>query len=337
MTATLNRRGLLKLGLTAGLGLAFARRPPEDEAPAHPLGRALLSYVTVYARPSARAATVRRVNYDGLIPLLETLTGEDVTSARNRWFRTPGGFVATNNVQPVGLRIHWPPVEVPTTGLLLEVSVPYADARPRPLDDATPRYRYYFGTTHWSYQLFRTDAGRPWYALYDDRLNETLYVRAELMRPLWKDEWSPLSADVPPDDKRIEVDTTKQWLEAFEGDRSVRRVRIASGRRFSAAADYRTPLGEYAIQRKRPSRHMAAGDRAAADSYDLPGVPWVSYFNGGIAFHGTYWHNDYGFSKSHGCINMPTEAAKWLFRWSLPQAGAGERLVEGVGTRVIVR
>ena len=55
------------------------------------------------------------------------------------------------------------------------------------------------------------------------------------------------------------------------------------------------------------------------DGYDLPGVPWVSYFSGnGAALRGTYWHNDFGTPKSAGCINLRPEDARWLFRWSLP-------------------
>ena len=47
----------------------------------------------------------------------------------------------------------------------------------------------------------------------------------------------------------------------------------------------------------------AADHRPAA--YELPGVPWVSYFTGnGVAFHGTYWHDNFGSPTSHGCLNM---------------------------------
>ena len=64
---------------------------------------------------------------------------------------------------------------------------------------------------------------------------------------------------------------------------------------------------------------MASEDLAAANSYDLPGVPWVSYITGsGISFHGTYWHNDFGKPRSHGCINLSPEAARWIYRWTLP-------------------
>jgi hypothetical protein len=35
----------------------------------------------------------------------------------------------------------------------------------------------------------------------------------------------------------------------------------------------------------------------------------------GHAFHGTYWHENFGAPMSHGCINMRTEEANWVFRW----------------------
>lgn len=50
---------------------------------------------------------------------------------------------------------------------------------------------------------------------------------------------------------------------------------------------------------------------SGADFY-LPGVKWVQYFYSEYAFHGTYWHDDFGIPKSHGCVNMTNADAKWL-------------------------
>lgn len=80
---------------------------------------------------------------------------------------------------------------------------------------------------------------------------------------------------------------------------------------------------------------MAAGD-IAASGFDLPGVPWVQYITkSGISFHGTFWHNDYGRPRSHGCINMTCSAAKWLYRWSAPNVAFNKEFsYGGVGTKV---
>jgi hypothetical protein len=52
--------------------------------------------------------------------------------------------------------------------------------------------------------------------------------------------------------------------------------------------------------------------------------------------HGTYWHNDYGKPRSHGCINLSPETAKWVFRWSLPRGALNRKPTTGDGTQVIV-
>jgi lipoprotein-anchoring transpeptidase ErfK/SrfK len=83
---------------------------------------------------------------------------------------------------------------------------------------------------------------------------------------------------------------------------------------------------------------MATGD-IASNGFDLPGVPWVLYITeGGISFHGTYWHNDYGIPHSHGCINMSPIAAKWFYRWSMPTVPPDKYLMYGyIGTRVEIK
>jgi lipoprotein-anchoring transpeptidase ErfK/SrfK len=72
-------------------------------------------------------------------------------------------------------------------------------------------------------------------------------------------------------------------------------------------------------------------------AYELPGVPWVSFFTEtGVAFHGTYWHNDFGRPKSHGCINMQTDEAKWLYRWTRPEISPSETRRIARGTTILI-
>jgi len=49
--------------------------------------------------------------------------------------------------------------------------------------------------------------------------------------------------------------------------------------------------------------------------YHLEDVPYVMYFSGDFGLHGTYWHNNFGNPMSHGCVNLKTEDAKWLYNW----------------------
>lgn len=71
-----------------------------------------------------------------------------------------------------------------------------------------------------------------------------------------------------------------------------------------------TVTGDYAIYLKLDSQRMVGPD------YDLPGVPWVMYFYQGYGLHGTYWHNNFGHPMSHGCVNLRTGDAAWLYSWA---------------------
>ena len=111
------------------------------------------------------------------------------------------------------------------------------------------------------------------------------------------------------------MDTATQSVTAFEDDKAVLVARCSSGGKGT-----KTPLGKFQTFHKGPTIHMTNdGEADAGHGYDLPGVPWVSFFTGtGDSFHGTYWHNDYGKPRSHGCVNLTPADAKFIYRWTLP-------------------
>jgi lipoprotein-anchoring transpeptidase ErfK/SrfK len=137
-------------------------------------------------------------------------------------------------------------------------------------------------------------------------------------------EWAPINPDVPLEDKRVEVNLSTQILTAYEYDQIVFQTNISSGipagRPKPNVISTKTPSGEFRILEKYPSKHMGNGALFAdIDDYELPGVPWTSFFTeSGVAFHGTYWHDNFSTPMSRGCINMRIEEAKWLFRWVRP-------------------
>ena len=59
------------------------------------------------------------------------------------------------------------------------------------------------------------------------------------------------------------------------------------------------------------------------DDYYAEEIPYVMHFYQGQALHGTYWHDQFGVEKSHGCINLSLADAKWLFEWVTPALPAG--------------
>src|SRR5215212_5095528 len=175
------------------------------------------------------------------------------------------------------------------------------------------------------------------YRLLDDKFEQYYYVPARHIRLLSTEELTPLSPNVPDENKHLEVRLNDQLLLAYENTQIVFATRVSSGGK-RLSGKYTTPVGNFITYHKRPTRHMAAGD-IASNGFDLPGVPWVLYITeGGISFHGTYWHNDFGHSHSHGCINLAPQAAKWLFRWTRPTVPPEKPLAYGyVGTQVEIK
>jgi lipoprotein-anchoring transpeptidase ErfK/SrfK len=98
--------------------------------------------------------------------------------------------------------------------------------------------------------------------------------------------------------------------------------RVASGKVFdpltgAVSDEYATPVGDLSAWRKIISQNMTAGNTQAG--YSTPAVPWCTFISGeGVAIHGAFWHNDFGERRSHGCINISPEDAKWIFRWTTP-------------------
>jgi len=158
----------------------------------------------------------------------------------------------------------------------------------------------------------------------DDKWNKLYYASGEHLRLIPDDELVPLSPDIPNSQKKIQVQLNNQLVFAYENGEPVFVTRAATGNVFRYGK-YTTPAGLFLTYHKRPTRHMASGD-ITADGYDLPGVPWVMYFTeSGLSLHGTFWHNDFGHPKSHGCVNLSPSAAKWLFRWTEPVVKPNEQ------------
>ncbi|MFZ5365348.1 MAG: L,D-transpeptidase family protein [Patescibacteria group bacterium] len=112
--------------------------------------------------------------------------------------------------------------------------------------------------------------------------------------------------------KHIEVDISKQMLYAYQYGKLVKSFYISSG-------TYRhpTPYGKFTVYSKRRSARMAGYyGPGNPDNYDLPGVPYILSFNGPYTIHGTYWHSNFGHRMSHGCVNMYTPNAKWVYEWA---------------------
>jgi lipoprotein-anchoring transpeptidase ErfK/SrfK len=110
-------------------------------------------------------------------------------------------------------------------------------------------------------------------------------------------------------EKWIDVNLTSQTLVAFEGNAPVFQSLVSSG-----TAKHPTVTGQFRIWLRFSSQDMN-GRRLGYD-YFLKDVPYVQYFYQDYALHGTFWHNNFGTPMSHGCVNLPTPSAEWLFNWA---------------------
>lgn len=103
----------------------------------------------------------------------------------------------------------------------------------------------------------------------------------------------------------IDVDLSNQVLYAYVDDTIVASFLVSTGTYL-----HPTVTGQYNIYVKYRYTDMKG------EGYYLPDVPYTMYFYQGYGIHGTYWHHNFGTPMSHGCINMRTEDAEWLFYWA---------------------
>ncbi len=140
---------------------------------------------------------------------------------------------------------------------------------------------------------------------------------------------APTSQPSANGEKWIDVDLTHQQLTAYQGNTPVFQTSVSTGLRNTP-----TVVGEFRIYWKLTATDMAG------PGYYLPGVPYTMYFHAGYALHGTYWHSNFGQPMSHGCVNLRTEDAKWLFNWADPLLPTGASQVRSSnaspGTLVVV-
>lgn len=343
MTKKISRRDFLKLGslaiqsiaLQAGLAyFPFPMPPDEGYYPgnmgfdSHPgIGR-ITRDSSIFRQPTwPNGETIGYLHPDDLVNLYYEVTPLTGPPYNPRWYRVWNGYLHSAYVQRVQFHFNTPAEKVSEKGQISEVTLPF-----------TYRYQYnkstgwrqmvlknydplYYLSTHWVIGIAEGPDKAIWYLLRDELTDEEYYIPGAHLRLIPDEEISPLSPDVPPEEKRIEVSIQDQTLSAYEAERIVFHTHISSGMNTQPDPNglpWDTPKGRFNIMSKMPSKHMGNGN-LANEGYDLPGVPWTCFFTSeGHALHGTYWHDNFGIQMSHGCVNMRTADAKWLFRWTTP-------------------
>ncbi len=323
MPKQFSRRDFLKVGGLSLASLAFGKFSPDftgfnDST----LVRVAISSVSVYSQPSDKSTITGTWYKDDLIHVYEEVTADE-PKLNPIWYRVWGGYLWRAHLQPVQMILNAPIDSIPDgQRVLMDVTVPFTQPwrHTKTYGWQQLNFRLYYESVYWVDAIEDGPDGLPWYRVFDD-LAGTYYVNATHLRLIPADSLAPISPDVPWKNKRIDVNLTAQTLTAYESDRQIFQTKISSGLVYgNHTATPVSPANGFHIQEKSPSKHMGNGNLFAdAEDYELPGVPWTAFFtNAGHAFHGTYWHDNFGTPMSHGCINMRTSEAKWLFRWSQP-------------------
>lgn len=365
MKRQISRRDFLKLS-ALGLGAtAFSRFKPLDletlsspkRLPQFPaseiIGRVVVPDVDLRSRPTndpALNTSIGKLGADTLLEWGREVIGEVVGGLSNqRYVETPQGYVYGSVLQPTRNRPNTPITEIPAgqPGFWAEVTVPYVDlahegvvASPWLQDLILYNFppRLYYGQVVWIDRI-RTNNGFVEYRWNEDAngrgygygaYGEFFWADGAAFKVLTEDDVSMINPDVDPNEKTISVNLDYQILSCLEGTREVFFCRVSSGIKFTdpvsgALKDFSTPAGTLLTHWKIISKNMTAGSDGSG--YSTPAVPWCTFISGdGIAIHGTFWHNAFGERRSHGCLNVTPEEAKWIFRWTTPYVSlaAGE-------------
>jgi hypothetical protein len=353
---SLTRRDFLKLtGLGAG-ALAFRNLPHASRLPqfmeegaaekyllpqfpeGDRLGRVAVTpnfYSTeLKAHPNGTDPAIRNVGQDEVVVWQRAVIGSTGFSGNSQtWVETGDGYIYAPHLQPVRNLPNAPVSSLPEgkPGFWAEVTVPYVElVRQNPPISPAIKFlvehgqpiRLYYGQVMWIDQVAADGSGNIFYRVNESPghgygYGDVFFADGAGLRVLSEEDVAPINPNVDPNIKRIVIDATpgRQVLSCLEGENEVYFCRISSGygERFS------TPTGDQAIARKIFSIHMAA-NTGSDSGYDTMGVPWPVFFNlnVGAAIHGVFWHNDFGVRRSHGCVNVAPEDAKWIYRWTAP-------------------
>lgn len=346
MSRLFTRRDFLKIGALGLTSLAF--RPAYDFSEledSDSLARVATTSVSVHSQPDEKSVIKFQRFRDEIVNIYYEVISDKDPKYNPLWYRVWGGFIHCAHMQRVHVRLNNNPLSLSEGIHAIEITVPFTQSYlQRKEGQWEPLYRLYYRTVHWAVAVVEGPDGEPWFRIKDHLLffdNLDYYIPAKHARLIPLEETTPISPDVNPDQKYIEVSLSDQELTAYEQGKVVLKTKISSGRDYQPIGEipWNTPTGRFHIQSKMPSTHMGTGKLTTdLEEYILPGVPWVSFFEPetGVAFHGTYWHQNFGMPMSHGCINMKTDEANWLYRWVTPVGDMTKMNSIGYGTQVHV-
>jgi hypothetical protein len=146
------------------------------------------------------------------------------------------------------------------------------------------------------------------------RIGECRWVRSSATRPVWPTRPPP---GVKKGEQWIDIHLKNQTLVAYEGRTPVFATIVSTG-----DDEHPTQHGIFRVYWKVTETDMTS-DMGAEDQYMAESVPWSLFFWKGQALHGAYWHDSFGVSRSHGCVNLSPKDARFVHEWSKPSMPRG--------------
>jgi hypothetical protein len=159
--------------------------------------------------------------------------------------------------------------------------------------------------------------GSVWYQIGEEGSEAKRYVHSQYVRLVTA---IPRPQGVAANEKWIAVNRAEQTVAAYQGDQMVFATLASTGLPW-----WQTPDGLFRIYLKRRLGDMTGGRPDGDFFYLVEDVPWTMYFTGPYALHAAYWHDDFGYEHSRGCVNLSPHDARWLFEWTEGQILPGER------------
>lgn len=112
-------------------------------------------------------------------------------------------------------------------------------------------------------------------------------------------------------ERLLEVNLSEQRMYVKENGVVLDSWYVSTGRKGAE-----TETGHYNIGWKTPSQTMTGIAPDSGKPYVQEDVLWAMYFNGDQAFHGVYWHSNWGNQMSAGCVGMPEFRAEQIYEWA---------------------
>lgn len=190
---------------------------------------------------------------------------------------------------------------IPESGFEYPIAWILVNLYPSPEPGANPSEQFDFHPRYTRVHIYDTDVvdGYRWYQIGDGQWVHQYHVS----------KVTPLK-EIPTDidtDLWVGIDVYEQNLIVYRGKTPIFATLVATG-----LPRWPTYEGTFNIYYRNPREYMSWGV-VGDDFYSLEEVPWTMFFDEGRALHGAYWHDGFGYRRSHGCVNMSVTDAKWLY------------------------